>query len=119
MDWSFAGQRATLALLAVALLATIAVRVIARWWPGVDVPAIGRMAPYMPFAIRLHLAVSLIGLLSMGDYLAPSMHLDADGPGSALGLTMIVVAVGMATGWHARAAAALLVLAGPLGMIHF
>jgi hypothetical protein len=119
LDWSFAGQRATLAFLVVAVILTLSVRVIARTWPGLDAPAIGRLAPYMPFAVRLHLAVSLIGLLSMGVYLSPAMDLHANAAGILLGVVMAVVAIGMATGWHARAAAALLVAAGPLGMLEF
>ena len=47
MDWSFAGQQATLGLLAGAVLFTLAVRVIAHWWPGVDVPVLARMAPFI------------------------------------------------------------------------
>ena len=47
-DWGFAAETLTLALLAAAVLATVVVRVIARFWPGVDVPALGRLAPFMP-----------------------------------------------------------------------
>jgi len=36
------------------------IRLLAKRWPGVDVPALARLAPYMPFAIRIHLAVSLL-----------------------------------------------------------
>jgi hypothetical protein len=118
-DWAFATAPLTLALLAAAVLLTLAVRAIARAWPGIDVPALGRLAPYMPFAIRLHLAVSLVGLLSMGAYMAPSMPLAADAAGIALGAVMVVVAISMATGWHARWGAALLLAAGPLGMLEF
>jgi hypothetical protein len=119
MDWSLAGQAATLALLAVAVLATVAVRLAARVVPGVDVPALARLAPYMPFAVRLHLAVSLVGLLSMGDYLSPDMDLPATPAGIVLGAVMAIVAVSMATGWKARRAAILLIAAGPLGMAMF
>jgi hypothetical protein len=119
LDWGFAGEGLTLALLAAALIVTLAVRAISRLWPGLDVPAIGRLAPWMPFAVRLHLAVSLLGLLSMGVYLSPAMDLQPDLAGIALGATMAVVAIGMATGWYARHAAALLVAAGPLGMLEF
>ncbi len=86
---------------------------------GFDVPFLGRMAPFMPFAIRLHLAVSLVGLLSLGFYLSPAMALQPDIVGILLGAVMAVVAVGLATGFHARWAAALLVIAGPLGMLEF
>jgi uncharacterized membrane protein YphA (DoxX/SURF4 family) len=73
----------------------------------------------MPFAVRVHLAVSLVGLLAMGYYLAPSMPLDKDPVGVLLGAVMAVVAVGMITGWHARLAASLLVVAGPIGMLAY
>lgn len=119
LDWGFAGQTLTLALLAGALLVTLAVRAISHFWPGADVPALARLAPWMPFAVRIHLAVSLLGLLSMGVYLSPAMDLQPDVAGIALGATMAVVVIGMATGFHARHAAALLVAAGPLGMLEF
>jgi hypothetical protein len=118
-DWSFAFEAGTLALLGLALAITVAVRLVAARFPGVDVPFIGRMAPYMPFAIRIHLAVSLVGLLSLGYYLSPAMDLEANVAGFALGLTMIVVAITMASGWYAREGAWLLVAAGLIGMLEF
>ena len=118
-DWSFAFETLTLVLLAAAVVLTVAVRVIARTFPGVDVPWLARLAPYMPFAIRIHLAVSLIGLLSMGDYLSPAMDLAVTVPGILLGIVMALVAIGMATGYQTRAAAWLLVASGPLGMLEF
>jgi hypothetical protein len=119
MDWSFAFEAATLALLGVAVVLTLVVRIIATRFPGVDVPFLGRMAPYMSFAVRIHLAVSLIGLLSLGFYLSPSMDLEANVAGFVLGAVMVVVAVTMASGWHAREGALLLVLAGIIGMFEF
>ena len=118
-DWGFAAESLTLAFLAAAVIATVVVRVIARFWPGVDVPFLGRLVPFMPFAIRIHLTVSMVGLLSLGFYLSPAMDLQANFAGILLGATMAVVAVTMATGWNARYGAALLVAAGPLGMIEF
>lgn len=118
-DWAFAGQTLTLALLAAAVLITLAVRLIAVRFPGVDVPVLARMAPFMPFAVRMHLAVSLVGMLSLGVYLSPAMDLRPDVAGVLLGIVMAVVAIGMATGYRAREAALLLVLAGPLGMLEF
>src|SRR4051812_28142746 len=77
-DWGFAAETLTLALLAGAVLVTVLVRLLARFAPGVDLPALGRLAPFMPFAIRLHLAVSLLGMLSLGFYLSPAMDLEAN-----------------------------------------
>jgi hypothetical protein len=118
-DWSFAFEAATLTLLALAVVLTLAVRLLATRYPGVDVPFIGQMAPYMPFAARIHLAVSLIGLLSLGFYLSPSMDLEADLAGFVLGGVMVTVAITMASGWHAREGALLLVVAGIIGMLEF
>src|SRR5215213_528112 len=118
-DWGFAGETATLALLAAAVVLTLVVRALARLRSGVDVPFLGRLALWMPFAVRMHLAVSLIGLLSLGVYLSPAMDLQADVPGILLGINMAVVAIGMATGWYTREAAWLLIALGPLGMIEF
>jgi hypothetical protein len=118
-DWGFAGETLTLVLLAGAVALTVLVRVLARIRPGVDVPAVARLVPYMPFAIRIHLAVSMVGLLSLGYYLSPAMDLEADVAGILLGANMAVVAITMATGWKARWGAALLVAAGPIGMLEF
>ncbi len=118
-DWGFAGETLTLVLLALALALTVAVRLVARAWPGVDLPFLGRMAPFMPFALRIHLAVSLVGLLSLGVYLSPAMDLDFDVAGLLLGAVMLATAISMATGWRVRAGACLLVAAGPIGMLEF
>ena len=118
-DWGFATETATLLLLGGALLLTVLVRVASTRWNGMDVPVLAAMAPYMPFAVRLHLAVCLVGMLGLGVYLSPAMDLKWDLAGILLGAVMALVAIGMATGYHARAAALLLVVAGPLGMIEF
>ena len=118
-DWGFVGEATTLLLLGGALLVTLLVRGGSTRWNGTDVPVLARMAPYMPFAVRLHLAMCLVGLLALGVYLSPAMDLEWDIPGILLGVVMAVVAIGMATGYRARSAAILLVAAGPLGMLEF
>jgi uncharacterized membrane protein YphA (DoxX/SURF4 family) len=118
-DWSFATETTTLLLLGAAVVVTAIVRLLARALPGVEVPFLARLAPWMPFAVRMHLAVSLVGLLSLGVYLSPAMDLAADPAGILLGATMALVAIGMASGWHTRAAAWLLIAAGPIGMLEF
>jgi hypothetical protein len=118
-DWGFAAEKLTLTVLVAALLVTVVVRLTARVLPGVDAPVLGRLAPFMPFAIRIHLAVSMVGLLSLGYYLSPAMDLRANATGIALGAVMALVAITMATGWRARWGALLLIAAGPLGMAEF
>ena len=118
-DWGFAGEALTLVLLAAALAVAVAFRAAARVWPGLDVPPLARMAAWMPFAVRIHLAVSLIGLLSLGVYLSPAMDLAFDLPGVLLGAVMALTGALMIACWHVRAAAWLLVAAGPVGMLEF
>src|SRR4051794_23792335 len=119
MDWSFAGEGLTLVYLLAAFAIAFGVRVLARRVPGVDVPFLARLAPWMPFAVRMHLAVSLISLLSLGFYLSPAMDLHWNVAGVLLGAVMVVTAIGMATGWHTKEAAWLLIIAGPLGVLEF
>lgn len=118
-DWGFVLSALPIALLVGAVLIMFAVRLLARVWPGIDIDPLARMVPFMPFVVRIHLGVSLLGLVSLGAYLAPSMPLDKDLLGAALGAIMVVVAVLMIAGWHTRAAAWLLILAGPIGMLHY
>src|SRR3954453_19071316 len=118
-DWGFATSGATLALLAGAAAITLAVRLVSHAWNGVDVPFLARLAPWMPFALRMHLAVSLIGLLSMGVYLSPAMDLDGSFGRVLLGAGMGVVAGSMASGYRVREASWLLVALGPIGMLEF
>lgn len=118
-DWGFAGETKTLGLLAAAVVITLAVRLVARRWNGVDVPLLARIVPWIPFALRMHLAVALVGLLSLGVYLSPAMDLHADVPGILLGAQMALVAISMVTGYRVREGALLLILLGPLGMLEF
>jgi hypothetical protein len=118
-DWDFVTESTTLWLLGGAVAITLLVRLIARRWPGVDVEFLERLVPWMPFAVRLHLAISMVGLLSLGYYLSPAMDLPKEWWSFLYGAVMVVVAITMAAGWHTRAGAALLVVAGPLGAIAF
>jgi len=92
-DWTFATQSLTLVLLLGAVLATLLVRAANARWSGLHIPFLARMAPFMPFAVRIHLAVSLIGLLSLGFFLSPAMDLQDDVVGILLGAVMAVVAM--------------------------
>jgi hypothetical protein len=106
-------------LLAAAVVLVVVVRLVARAVPGADVPALARLVPFLPFAARLHVGVSLVGLLSMGSYLSPAMDLPVTVGGVLLGVTMGAAAVGLLAGWRTREAALLLLCAGPLGMVEF
>lgn len=117
-DWSFLWELRTLLLLGGALVLTLAVRLLAKLRDGVDVPFLARVVPWLPFVVRMHLGISLVGLLSGGFYLAPAMELNGLA-GWLLGLVMAVTAILLLVGWRVRWGAALLVVAGPLGMLEF
>src|SRR3954454_16647264 len=104
-DWRFTTASTQLALLAVAVVLTVVVRLASRVWSGVDVPFLARLAPWMPFVVRLHVAVSMLGLLGLGFFLSPAMPLHKDLVGVLFGAAMALVSIGFASGWHTREAA--------------
>lgn len=118
-DPGFLFEPLTLTYVGLALLVVVGVRALAHVRDGVDVPQLARLAPWMPFALRLHVAVSLVGLLSAGAYLAPSLELANSVTGWLLGIVMAATAVLLVTGYRARVGAGLLLLSGPLGMLEF
>ena len=118
-DWGFLWEGRTLLLLAGALALALLVRAVAVVRPGLDQSWLARLAPWMPFAIRLHLGIALAGLLSGGYYLAPAMELDKNLVGWLLGLVVGVSALLLLVGWHTKVGAWLLIAAGPLGMFEF
>ena len=104
LDWSFAGETATLLLLAGALHRDARGAGASHAWDGIDVPFLGRLAPWMPFAVRMHL-----GRVADRAAVAGRLPVAGDGPRgepaggiAARASTMAVVAILMATGWHAR-----------------
>ncbi|MBA2332669.1 MAG: hypothetical protein H0V94_07775, partial [Actinobacteria bacterium] len=109
----------TLLLLAVALALALLVRAVAIVRPGLDQRWLARLAPWMPFAIRLHLGIALAGLLSGGYYLAPAMEIGKNLVGWLLGIVVAVSALLLLVGWHTKVGAWLLIAAGPLGMLEF
>lgn len=119
VDWSFATETVTLVLLATAVIATVVVRIASYFWNGIDVPVLARLVPWMPFAVRIHLAVALMGLVAMGSFLSPAMDLSTDVFGVLLGVLMVLVAIAMVVGYRTREAGLLLVALGPLGMLEF
>jgi hypothetical protein len=119
-DWSFALQPLSLAYLTAAVALAGLVRVAGRiLGEGIEISWLARLAPYMPFCVRIHVAGALIMLASLGMYLTPAMRLHANLGGYLLGALSVVIAVLMAAGWYTRVAAWLLILSGPLGVLGF
>ncbi|MFT4048936.1 MAG: hypothetical protein QM648_03765 [Solirubrobacterales bacterium] len=118
-DFGFLTQTATLTLLFGALLLTFLLRFVNHFWDGIDVPPVAAIAPWVAFAVRIHLAMSMLGLLSLGVFLSPAMDLRWNAVGVILGIVMLIVAISMAAGYRSREAAWLLIASGPLAMAEF
>jgi hypothetical protein len=121
-EWGFLFEAPTLAL----VLSAIAVAAAWRWaaW-RLPVPEIGvlrplgRLAPYVPRLLGIHAGVSLLAQAARGTYLAPSLDLPSNPFGSALAIAEGVLGVWLITGYRLRWPAALLVIAGPVGMFGY
>lgn len=121
-DWGFVVEPATLAFLAAVVLLAVGWRLIARRLPRPELRILAPLAalsPWIPRLLAVHAGVSLLAQAVGGTYLAPGLPL-AEGPfGTALAIVEGLLGVWLITGVHIRWAAALLVAAGPLGMLAY
>jgi len=119
-DWSFALQPLSLAYLGAAIALVVGVRIAGiLLGEGIEIGWLARLAPYMPFCVRIHVGAALIMLASLGMYLTPAMKLQPDLAGYLLGTFSVVVGVLLVAGWQTRLAAWLLIVSGPLGLLFF
>ncbi len=119
-DWSFFLSWLPLTLVGAVVAVTVVWRLVAlrldRPELGVLEP-IGRLAPWVPRILGIHLGVALLALASTGSFVTPAVALE--GPlGSALLLGEAALGVWLVTGVRLRPAAALVLALGPvLGVV--
>ena len=109
----------TLALLAAAVVVAILWRVIGTRLPTPELgmlQPLGRLAPWIPRLLGIHLGVSLLGLAVTNSYLAPHLSLDQVPGASAIALFEGAIGVWLITGIGVRWAALGVILLGPLGL---
>jgi hypothetical protein len=110
----------TLLMLAAVIAVAVVWRFAARRLP---VPALrpleplGRLAPWVPRILAVHLGVSLLALAVSGAYLAPHLSLRTVPGGSAIALAEGLIGVWLVSGVLLRPAALAVVLLGPLGLV--
>ncbi|GAA0805223.1 hypothetical protein [Spirilliplanes yamanashiensis] len=120
-DWAFLLRPVTLGL----VLAVVAVSVLWRWaalrWTnGPELPQLsplGRLAPYVPRLLAVHLGVSLLAAAVSGHFLTHDLSVDGLTGGSALLLLEGALGIWFITGVRLRPAAIGLALAGPLALL--
>jgi len=118
VDWSFAGSVPSLILISAAIIVASVWRGVARWAPRPEVGVLeplGRIAPWVPRLLAIHVGVSLVAQSARGTFLAPSLELPSDELGAAVRIVEGILGVWLVSGFRVRGAALAVVLAGPLG----
>lgn len=118
-DWSFAVRPLTLALLATVVLVSVGWRAVAIRRPAPELRVLtplGRITPYIPRLLAIHLGVSLLTLAARGFFLSADLELDRLPLSGAVGLAEGALGVWLITGVRLRAAALLLVAIGPVAL---
>lgn len=121
-DWGFAADPASLVLIVAAVAIASAWRLAARFMPRPELGflrPLGRLSPWIPRLLAIHAGVSLLAQSARGTYLAPSLELPSNAFGTTLAVAEGVVGVWLVTGFRIRAAALLLIVAGPVGMLAY
>jgi uncharacterized membrane protein YphA (DoxX/SURF4 family) len=115
-DWSFFLSPLPLVLTAAVVAVTVLWRVVAL---RVDRPELsvlrplGRLVPWVPRLLGIHLGVALLALAATGAFITPSNdHLHGVG-GNALLLVEAGLGIWLVTGWQLRVAAALVLGLAP------
>ncbi|HYN94790.1 MAG TPA: hypothetical protein VES42_13155 [Pilimelia sp.] len=118
-DWSFALRPLTLALLATMVVVTVGWRLAAYRLPTPELSVLrplGRLTPYLPRLLAIHLGVSLLTLAVRGNFLSADLPLgDLPAP-AAVGLVEAALGVWFITGVALRPAAIALVAVGPVAL---
>ncbi len=119
-DWAFYLSALPLLLTAGVVAVTVLWRLVAARLPRPELGALrplGRLAPYVPRLLGIHLGVSLLAFSVTGSFLTPSLPLEHV-PGSDLaGVAEAAVGIWLITGVRLRAAAVGVALLGPAALL--
>jgi hypothetical protein len=119
-DWGFATSTASLLLIAAVVVLALAWHLVGRRLPRPELPflePLGRLAPWIPRLLGIHLGVSLLSLAVQDAYLAPNLKLEGVKGGAAIALAEGVLGVWFITGAWLRPAGLVTLLLGPLTAI--
>jgi hypothetical protein len=120
IDPSAVARPWTLVAIAGAVLTAVLYRRIAVAFRPPDIGVLrplGRLGPWVPRLLAVHLGLSLLAMAWRGAYLAPSNVLPLDLAGSLLIALEATIGVWLVLGVRIRPAVWLLIAAGPAGML--
>lgn len=115
-DWSFFLSPLPLSLTLVMVVVTVAWRWTAFRLPTPELAVLaplGRLAPWVPRLLGIHLGVTLLALAASGAFVTPSVDELAGFTGKGLLLAEAALGVWLVTGYRVRPAAALTLALGP------
>jgi uncharacterized membrane protein YphA (DoxX/SURF4 family) len=119
-DWGFALSGPSLALIAVVAVVALVWHIVGGRVPRPELPflePLGRLAPWIPRLLGIHLGVSLLSLAVQNAYLAPNLPLH-DVPGrAAIAFAEGLLGVWFVTGMWLRPAGLVTLLLGPLAAL--
>ncbi len=116
-DWGFLFEPLTLGLVLTMVAVTVVWRLVARRLPMPELAVlapVGRLTPWVPRLLGIHLGVSLLALAATGHFMTPGI----EGPGGVTGTTLLLLeaalGVWLVSGYRLRPAAAVVLGLGPL-----
>ena len=121
-EWDFVIEPASLMALVLTAMIGIAWMLVARRAPRPEFPwlaPLSALTPWIPRLLAIHAGASLLSQAATGSYLAPALDLPDGFAGTVLAALEAILGVWLVAGYRIRPAAALLVIAGPIGAIGY
>jgi hypothetical protein len=119
-DWDFATSGASLALIAAVAVIALVWHIVGGRLPRPELPflaPLGRLAPWIPRLLGIHLGVSLLSLAVQDAYLAPNLSLGDVPGGVVIAFLEGVLGVWFIAGAWLRPAGLVTLLLGPLAAL--
>lgn len=119
-DWAFFFSPLPLALTAAVVAVTVLWRLVARRLPRPELAflaPLGRLAPFIPRLLAIHMGVSLLAFSVTGGFLTPSLPLEDVPGGDAAGVVQAAIGIWLITGVRLRIPALGVVLLGPPALL--